>query len=815
MRLSDHLVVRTRPAADPKNLVFWRNYRVTVLGTRLFRLEHSPAKKFRDGATQTVWFRDMSPTDHVVTQDGEACIIQTAACKLILREKREDCTVDLGGGEIKLDNEGNLLGTYRTLDGCDGDAYTYGKVPEKIKLGAGVCSLSGVALFDDEASLTLGEDGEVKPEWGDGTDEYIFAFGSDYRGAVRALYQITGPVPMIPRYALGNWWSRYHAYSDKEYLKLLNRFAAYRVPLSVATIDMDWHYSYSVEEDCGLRATGRNTRVYGVTPDNVGWTGYTWNKHLFPDRVSFLEELGRRGLKATLNLHPSGGVRWWEAQYGEMSRAMGRDPEKFLPVAFDFSDPAFINAYFSILHKPYEREGVEFWWIDWQQGTQSAMEGLDPLWALNHYHYLDAAENHPVPLILSRYAGIGSHRYPVGFSGDTLITWKTLGYLPYFTATASNIGYTWWSHDIGGHQQGETDGELYVRFIQFGVFSPIDRLHSACSETVTKEPFAYSNGVGEIAANFLRLRHRLVPYLYTAAHRTHEEGIALIEPLYYRNREEEAYRFENEYYFGSELLVAPVTEKRRRDGYARVKVWLPEGIWTDIFTGERYEIGAGGQKKTILRTLDEMPVFAKAGAVLPLSRNEGNGTKNPEKLEARVFRGDGHYTLYEDTMSEDGVQEFYTDFDMVGGEGVQKVKISSHGNAAAVPENRRLLIWFADIPEGEVKLLVNGKEEEIEPLLSDELAVEFAFEAGKEYTVEATFTPPTAAQQLIRSAHRILTRAECNNDRKEAVWQTVRLSESVAEYASAVRLSMLPAEVKDRLMEAVPKRRRKSQVKEK
>lgn len=807
MRLVPHLIAKTRPQADPKNMIFWKNYRVTVLGERLFRLERSPAKKFRDGATQAVWFRDMPPVKFVASYGEEECAVQTAACKLILREKREDCAAELGGEEIKLDNEKNLLGTYRTLDGCDADAYQYGKAPEKIKLGAGVCSLSGVALFDDAASLTLGEDGEVKPERGDGTDEYIFVFGTNFRGAVQALYEITGPVPMIPRYALGNWWSRYHAYSDKEYLRLLNRFEAHRVPLSVATVDMDWHYSYSVEEDCGLKATGRNTSVYGVTPDNVGWTGYTWNKHLFPDYRAFLKELQNRGLKVTLNLHPSGGVRWWETQYGDMCRAMGRDPEKFLPVAFDFSDPAFINSYFAILHKPYEKDGVEFWWIDWQQGTQSAIEGLDPLWALNHYHYLDAAENHAIPLILSRYAGIGAHRYPVGFSGDTFITWKTLGYLPYFTATASNVGYTWWSHDIGGHQQGETDGELYVRFIQFGVFSPIDRLHSACAETVTKEPFAYSNGAGEIASDFLRLRHRLVPYLYTAARRTHAEGIALVEPLYYRSTEEEAYRFENEYYFGSELLVAPVTEKRRRDGYARVKVWLPEGVWTDFFTGDRYEIGAGGQKKTLLRTLDEMPVFAKAGAIVPLSSDGGNTTANPEKLEVRVFRGNGSYTLYEDTMSG-GVHEFYTDFAMEEQEGVQRLAISSHGEKGVVPAGRRMLIRFADIPEGSVKLCIDGKEQETVPLLADELAIEIAFEAGKKYAVEAIFMPPTRTQQLIRSAKRILTRAECNNDRKEAVWQAVRLSESVAEYASAVRLSMLPAEVKDRLLEAVPKRRK-------
>ena len=176
------------------------------------------------------------------------------------------------------------------------------------------------------------------------------------------------------------------------------------------------------------------------------------------------------------------------------------------------------------MHRPYEKDGVDFWWIDWQQPNipweQAKKDGdvpdYDPLWALNHYHFYDHASKHTVPLILSRYAGIGSHRYPVGFSGDTEITWRTLAYLPYFTATATNVGYTWWSHDIGGHQMGEKNDELFVRHLQYGVFSPITRLHCSSVEIMTKEPWVYGNGAGLIAEEFLRLRHKLVPYLYTA-----------------------------------------------------------------------------------------------------------------------------------------------------------------------------------------------------------------------------------------------------------------------------------------------------------
>ena len=144
-----------------------------------------------------------------------------------------------------------------------------------------------------------------------------------------------------------------------------------------------------------------------------------------------------------------------------------------------------------------EDEGVDFWWLDWQQGTNTKVEGLDPLWMLNHYHFLDSAREGKRPMTFSRYAGVGSHRYPVGFSGDTVISWESLAFQPYFTNTASNIGYGWWSHDIGGHMQGTRDDELEARWYQYGVFAPINRLHSTQNEYIVKEPWRFRKEVCE------------------------------------------------------------------------------------------------------------------------------------------------------------------------------------------------------------------------------------------------------------------------------------------------------------------------------
>ncbi len=787
-----HLVANTRPQANKENVIFWKTFRITVLQNRLFRLENSSALKFRDDATQSVWFRDMPKQDFSVVQGGDSLTIKTDACSLILKEKREDCRIEIDGKLLEIGNADNLRGTFRTLDGYDGDVFVGWQnkrakdMPSeaKIKLENGVCSRGGVAVLDDSASLSLLASGELQPIYADGTDEYIFVYGDNYRDAVRALYTICGPTPLIPRFALGNWWSRYHIYTDKEYLRLLNRFEESDIPLSVATIDMDWHYSTEMEKDLHISELGRDTEFYG---GKSGWTGYTWNPRLFPDYKAFLKKVAAKDLKITLNLHPADGIRWWESCYKDMATAVGIDPDSGEHVKFNIADSDFINAYFSKIHKPYEADGVSFWWIDWQQGVNSSMKGLDPLWALNHYHYLDNASNHSTPLILSRYAGVGSHRYPIGFSGDTFITWETLGYLPEFTATASNIGYTWWSHDIGGHMFGEKNDELYLRHLQYGVFSPINRLHCCNAVVCTKEPFAYGNGTGEIAKNWLRLRHKLIPYLYTASYRTHNDGVALVEPLYYNWKSPEAYTYKNEYLFGGNLICAPITTPTEKDGFARVKAWLPEGVWTDIFTGAQYYVGAGGKEFTMLRQLESFPVLIQAGGILPLSANPKNSVDNPSVMDILVWSGDGKYTLYEDgaVMETDGALFTHFESELCGN--TQSLSICTSGDASVIPENRVMRIRFKDIADGRVTLYKNGIKVDHDEILTDCAAIDLEVSAENNYRIEVEFAPQTRLQKLQSYARGILLRAEGEIIDKDNLWKLLSRAESIEHYIELVK----------------------------
>ena len=446
---------------------------------------------------------------------------------------------------------------------------------------------------------------------------------------------------------------------------------------------------------------------------------------------------------------------------------VGKDPAKKEVVPFRLGDEKFLEAYFDVVHRPYENEGVRFWWIDWQQGKNSDVPGLDPLWGLNHYHMLDQKDSGKRPLILSRYAGIGSHRYPLGFSGDTMINWRSLRFQPYMTATATNAGYTWWSHDIGGHQRGYKDDELYLRWLQFGVFSPVNRLHSTSNEFMGKEPWKCRGYVEKIAVDYLRFRHRLIPYIYSINYLTHTEGRALCEPMYYSYDEEEAYKARNQYSFGTELVVAPVTEHSDgRAGLAGTDLWVPEGErYTDIFTGRIYAPG----KYRIYRDLQDEPVFARAGSIIPLYRNaDSNDLSLKQPLEIWLYSGDGSFDMYDD----DGDSEAYvkgvyalTRMKLVRNGNKLIFTMFTEGNKRMIPAERLIYLNFRDVVSGKVS--VNGARRKSAPN-----EVEIVYD-GSEVTVVVDNCVFAANRDYKEAVTDLVSCFQMSNARKTALFRKV------------------------------------------
>ena len=683
---------------EKQAVVKGEKYRFTVLTKALIRMEYSDKGIFVDQPTQTVVNRDF-PVPEFSVKETEDMLEIITSCLRVRYDKKKFSPTGLsirvtgqpGAGSAVWnygDKPVDLGGTARTLDEADGS----------IPLESGILSAHGWSLLDDSSSLLLNEKGWIqKREDKEGTDLYFFGYGRDYLNNLKDYHVLTGKVPLLPRFAFGNWWSRYYKYTEKSYLELMDRFKKEDIPFSVAVIDMDWHL---VDID----------PKYGT-----GWTGYTWNREFFPDPEGFMENLHGRGMKVTLNVHPADGVRAFEECYPAFAEYMGVDEKAEEPVLFQVGNPDFMKGYFELIHHPLEKQGVDFWWIDWQQGSNSGVEGLDPLWMLNHYHYLDNCKNGNRGMIFSRYAGPGSHRYPIGFSGDTVISWESLDFQPFFTANASNIGYGWWSHDIGGHMMGIKDDEMAVRWLQFGVFSPILRLHSTCSEFNGKEPWRYNRMAEQVMKDFLRLRHKLIPYLYSMNVRASVEDIPLVQPMYYHNPlEGEAYQVPNQYYFGSQMVVCPITTPvNKGSGMAVFHAWLPEGKWVDLFTGLIYE---GGRRVDLYREIDKIPVLVKSGGIIPMDgRHSGNEIDNPEYLEIYVCPGsDGEFTLWEDDGRESGFcRESWARTGMCysWGESAKLTLKAPAGNLTVLPDRRKYRLHILGASkEITVKVYVDGTQ---------------------------------------------------------------------------------------------------------
>lgn len=700
--------VETDAKTNPDFTVVIGDVRLSVLTSRLLRVEKAKDARFTDEPTQAVLFRNIAKPEFKFLKKGNLAVISTTHCVFSYDLKKDKMeSISIKGGNIVTDfKAGNLKGTYRTLDMVNGS----------VAIEDGLISTNGVTALDDSKTVLINSDGTLK-ERPKCSDTYYFAYGHDYRGCLKDFYKLCGEVPLVPRYCLGNWWSRYKAYTQEEYLSLMKSFKEKEIPISVATIDMDWHW-VDVIERFG-KQDAKYQRKSGLPLNNVlelfqsqGWTGYSWNTELFPDYRKMLRSLQDDGFKVTLNLHPAQGVRPYEDMYPQMCEALGMDPKEKKHITFDITDPKYIEAYFDVLHRPYEKEGVDFWWIDWQQEKTTKIKGLDPLWALNHYHTLAFNGENKRPLILSRFAKVGSHRYPLGFSGDTIITWKSLDFQPYFTITAANVGYTWWSHDIGGHHMGIRNNELYARWVQFGQYSPINRLHSTNDEFMGKEPWKYDYVADVVATKALRERHKMIPYIYTMNRRTQKDGIALCEPMYYEYPEiKEAYEVKNQYFFGSELMVSPITRPANKiTKLAYSKVWLPKGRWTDIYNGYIYE---GEKYVNMYRDLESIPVLAKEGAIIPLSQNDrSNDCSNPEKLEVRIFRGTNSFKLYEDdglTMNFKNGAFAQTEFKIreIGSDVVFKI-CKACSDLSVIPEKRDYSLIFDDISDAKEISLSNA-----------------------------------------------------------------------------------------------------------
>lgn len=656
------------PVAVPGATVTDGHARFTVLTPQLIRLEWAADDHFEDHASFIFLNRKMPLSHFATTRSGTNLMIDTGALQLAFHPSAKDTGFTAANLSITLKVEGkpvtwhpgmadtgNLQGTTRTLDGALGGEHL------KEPIGPGIISRDGWTLVDDNGPLF--DSAKFDPEhataetqpWvlerpaGERQDLYFFGYGHDYKQALGDYVRVAGRIPLPPRFAFGTWWSRYWAYSDQELRELVDSFHQNNVPLDVFVIDMDWHKTF-----------GR-TFPQDASGHAKGWSGYSWDPALFPDPKDFLHELHNDGLKVTLNLHPASGVQPWEDAYPQFARNMGIDPATQKYVPFDITNRKFALNYFDLLHHPLEKQGIDFWWLDWQQEMNTKLAGVNPTWWLNYMHFTDQEHEGKRPLLFHRWGGLGNHRYQIGFSGDTKSVWESLAYQPWFTATAANVGYAYWSHDIGGHMPGVVEPELITRWIQFGAYSPILRTHTTKNPDAERRIWAYPEPYSDIMRATFQLRYRMQPYLYTEGRRTYDTGVAFLRPLYYDSPDApEAYAAKNEYTFGSEMLVAPVvTPVDAATGLVTEHVWLPKGEWMEQTSGKRFT-GPVAMERSY--AIDQIPVFVKTGSIVPQQPPMlYTGEKPVDPLILEVYPlADGqssNYSVYEDSGHAEDYQK--------------------------------------------------------------------------------------------------------------------------------------------------------------
>lgn len=664
------------------------NARFTVISPTLIRMEYDETGRFEDRPTQTIGVRPPASNEYQTRTVNGVRIIQTD--QLTLHYQVNSGSFNAGNLWIELQSgstdvkarpdwsfkpqPGNLGGWRRGLDNE--------KDPQP--LHEGVLSRAGWYLLNDTNTVLLTDTAagfEVRPTLGTSyQDGYFFGYGQNYVQGLADLRTLTGSAPLLPKKALGVWFSKWWAYTAEEWKQQVLDFQKYDVPLDTISIDTDWKRVHNQ-----LGCTMWNLVIRAPINDACSWNGWDWNRKIFPDPNEFVSWMHAQGIDIGLNVHPSiaGSDPAYPETFAKTGPLMRDDADLPCTVlqadpstpcyVFDWTKPEQYKAYFD-LHKPIEDSGIDFWWLDWCcEGSRAEAPGLTAdTWINRGYARQHEKMGSRWPAF-SRIGGsfqngkggfdnnglgaFAEHRYSIHFTGDTCSTWALMAAQAEMTAAEGNIGLPYVSHDIGSFLGEPLPGfpcnnmfntgqhlpdDMYVRWIQFGTFQPIMRLHSHHGDRL---PWEYPGKAEDIATSFMRLRGQLVPTLYSLSREAHDTGLPMARALYLQwPHLEDAYRYGSQFTLGNDMLVATVAAP---GDPATIDLWIPPGVWVDYFTGEEL-LGPIAIKRSV--PLAQYAVFMRKGAILPLQPHMLTSQHGPQdNLTLKIWPGNaGQFRLYED-----------------------------------------------------------------------------------------------------------------------------------------------------------------------
>ena len=613
--LGDHFKVDFSKIMPKENQIFKGNtYRITVLSNTLVRIEYG---NILDKSTQLVKNRCFNEELNLeVKQDEKYLEIKTPNFYLTYTKEqpfKNNLKIECNGKHWYIAHpEARTLQTPSTSINAPYIKSLY--------------SLDGIISINDN-TLIEEENGSFTKREGEYIDTYDFLYANDFNTCLKDYFKLTGYPPLIPRYALGIWWSKSKNYKTDEIKQLVTDFKDNQIPLSALLLDHNWHLN--------------------VYDKKFVESGFTWNGSLINNPTELISFLHSKGIRLGLVVNPNIGFYPFESTYDTIKKYLGNN-DGIIP--FNALDAKALDVYLKLLIHPLDNIGVDFYCNDTDEINTN-------YWLTKNANYIDMTRNYQKrPIILAKKTNLADHRYGIIYTGKTKVNFKTLSDVAKYNVDAPNAGLSFYAHDIGGFYEGSESSNLYTRFIQLGTFSPIFKFGSSESKYYKREPWRWETEVFEIAKYYLNLRQKMILYLYNEAYNYHKFGKLLIEPIYYKYPhfyDNEIYR--NEYYLGQSLLVSPIIQKEDEVMKRTVhKFYIPEGIWYDFSTGKKYP---GDRKYTTFYKLKDYPVFAKAGAIIPFGYNENmNDTTAPNILEIQIFPGKSNkYELYED----DGVSSLY------------------------------------------------------------------------------------------------------------------------------------------------------------
>lgn len=603
---------RTKLISNKESCIIGNKYRITILTPRLARLEYTPSGKFIDDPTALVINRTFPKTPYGITESETLIQIDTGIFTITYVKDKDFKAGNLGSNLKAVINNTTIEWQMNSpqVKNLRGINYSIDSIKDKIILDTGLYSLDGYAVVKDNTPVLTENDIFIPREEGS-KDIYLFMYNKDFDGCLNDYFTLTGYPNLIPRYALGAWWYKNDNYTSKDIISLVDRFNKDNIPISIFLLGDSWR--------------GNNNYIPSIDLKNVS------------------NYLTQKNIKLGVTINPNLEITKGTNEYNLISNFTNEEKFKFIPLSNEK-----LGIYLNMFINNLEMQGVELYSIDYNNPNDK----ID-LWKFAHYHHGKIETRGKRGLSLTRNHGIAVHRYPIIWSGKTLVNWTTLNLLPRYNLQGYNVGVSFIAHPIGGYHNGIEEAELYLRYIQFACFSPIFLLASEGGKYYKREPWKWNPIIENDIIYFMNLRYKLIPYIYTESYNYHKTGKGIVKPFYYDYPKIlDDVQYKNQYFFGQNLFVSPITNKKNIviDRVMK-KVFVPDGIWFNLLDGKQYN---GTKYYTNFYRDEDYPVFVKAGSIIPMSYNIKEDI--PSTLELNIYPlNDGTYNLYED----DGITNNY------------------------------------------------------------------------------------------------------------------------------------------------------------